>query len=208
MESSYIENTLKRKIGSGAIKQGERLVENQLCKQFGVGRGKIREALKRLEHEGFVKITPYVGAMVTEFSQKDIEQIYDLMGVLEGLSMLVTTVMLHDNDVQKIESIVEQMESTGDQSEFFQLNKQFHSLLSSLGDNPTLNSFMEVLRGRALVMGLQSLYNPEQIKASILEHRKILKAIKEAKPQRVEKLIRDHYLKAKNRYIRYLNKTL
>lgn len=208
MENIDIAEALKREIGSGAILPGERLVEAQLCKRFAAGRGKIRDALKRLEHEGYIKITPYAGASAAVFTQKDVEQIYDLMGVLEGLSMLVATPTLSDEDIGRIESIIDQMESTEDKTEFFRLNDQFHNLLSSLGENATLINFMEMLRGRARVMGLKSLHNPAQVNASIKDHRKIFEAIKALKSTSVEKLIRSHYLKSKKRLIRYLNKTL
>jgi len=77
-----------------------------------------------------------------------------------------------------------------------------------MGDNPTLQRIMQLLRGRAMVMGLQSLYNPEHSKASVREHQKIVEAIRDRKPEKVEKLIRDHYLKAKKRFLRYLNSSL
>ena len=61
---------LKAGIASGKLKPGERLVEIHLSNVLGVTRGKIREALKKLEQDGFVRIIPNVGARVAEFSQR------------------------------------------------------------------------------------------------------------------------------------------
>ena len=88
-ERQKIVEDLKAGIASGRFKPGQRLVEIHLSNVLGVTRGKIREALRKLEQDGFVEIIPNVGARVAEFSQKDIEHIYDLMSVVEGLAVRV-----------------------------------------------------------------------------------------------------------------------
>lgn len=208
MNTEDIANILRTEIGSAQIAPGERLVEAQLCKRFGVGRGKIREALRQLEYDLCVKITPHVGAEVREITQKDIEQAYDLMGVLEGLSIRVGTPGLSDEDIQKIEAYVQQMEASDNPVDFFRSNFNFHKFLASLSENSHLDAFMRILRTQAYRFGLHGMYNPEQMQASIREHKKILEAIKERKGQKAEKLTRDHFLNAKKRLIRYINKSL
>jgi len=208
MNTDDIVNILRTEIGSTKITPGERLVEAQLCKRFGVGRGKVREALRQLEHEFCVTITPNVGAEVRAITQKDIEQVYDLMGVLEGLSVRVGTPMLSDADIQKIESYARHMEASDDPADFFRYNFDFHVFLSSLSENRHLDSFMVILRTQSHRLGLRGMHNPEQIRASNREHKKILNAIKARNGQKAEKLLRDHFLNAKTRLIRYLNKSL
>jgi len=123
MGKQQIIDALKKDIIRGKFTPGERLVESQLCQIFDTGRGRIREALKALESDGFVEITPHVGASVMEFSQRDIEQISDLIGVVEGLAVRVATPQLSDERIEALAQIVNQMETTKDKAEFFQLNR-------------------------------------------------------------------------------------
>ena len=119
MNTEDIVNILRTEIGNARIAPGERLVEAHLCERFGVGRGKVRDALRQLELEFSAKITPNVGAEVREFSQKNIEHTYDLMGAIEGLSVRVATPGLSDDDIKEIESLIYEMESSDDSAVFF-----------------------------------------------------------------------------------------
>ncbi|MEM3112502.1 MAG: GntR family transcriptional regulator [Candidatus Anstonellales archaeon] len=208
MLKNKIAENLKKAIAKGTFKPGERLIEARICDRYKVGRSVVREALRSLEHDGFVKIIPNSGAIVTELSQKDIEQIYDLMGTLEGLAMRVATPILNPKEIAKIEKIIKKMEATSNPFKFFEYNFEFHNYLDSLSGNDRLIKFMKNLRAQAHRISLRSFYNPGQIRASLIEHRKILEAIKEMDGEKVENLIRDHYLQSKNRLIKFLNRSL
>ena len=199
---------MKKAIARGTFNPGQRLVEAQLCNRYKAGRSVIREALRHLEQDGFVRIIPNSGAIVTELSQKDAEQIYDLMGTLEGLAMQVATPIMNQKEVAKLEKLVEKMEATNNPFRFFQYNFEFHTYMDQLSGNDRLIKFMENLRAQAHRISLRSFYNPGQIRVSLIEHRKILEAIKEMDPVKVENLIRDHYLQSKNRLIKYMNRSL
>lgn len=199
---------LKKAIARGAFNPRQRLVEAQLCQRYKAGRSVVREALRYLEQDGFVKIIPNSGAIVTELSQKDAEQIYDLMGALEGLGMRVATPIINQKEVGKIEKLVKKMEATNNPFKFFQYNFEFHTYMDHLSGNDRLIKFMKNLRAQAHRISLRSFYNPGQIRASLIEHRKILDAIKEINPVKAEHLIRDHYLQSKNRLIKYMNRSL
>jgi DNA-binding GntR family transcriptional regulator len=179
-----------------------------MCRRYKVGRSLVREALRHLEQEGFVKINPHVGAVVTELSQKDVEQIYDLMGTIEGLAMRVATPIISDKEILKIEKAVQRMETTTNVFRFFQRNLEFHNVMVHLSENDRLIKLMKNLRAQARRISLRSFYDPGQIRASLIEHQKILEAIKETDPLKVEKLIREHYLRSKNRLIKYLSRSL
>jgi DNA-binding GntR family transcriptional regulator len=203
-----IAEDLKKAIARGVFSPGQRLTEAALCKRYEVGRSLVRDALRHLEQEGFISINPHVGAVVTELSQKDVEQIYDLMGTLEGLAMRVATPIISNKQILKIERIVQRMEATTNIFRFFQYNWEFHNVMVQLSENDRLIKLMNNLRAQAHRLSLRSFYNPGQIRASLIEHRKILEAIKETDPLKVEKLIREHYLRSKNRLIKYLSRSL
>jgi len=209
MNTEDIIKHVKDAIIRGHLAPGQKIVEAQLCRDLGLGRGKVREALMHLEQEDFVQRIPNASAVVKEVSQKDIAQIYDLLGVLEGLSMRIATPTLTEKQIQEIASSVEKMERyQKDKFKMAEYNFRFHEHMTELGGNTRLLSFVNLIRAQAGRMGLHSFYNPQQVRSSLVEHRKILDAVQEREPEKVEKYIRQHYLSAKNRLIQYINNTL
>lgn len=199
---------LKNEIARGTLSPGQRLVETSLCERYGAGRTAVREALRHLAHDGFVTIAQNVGAIVRELSQKDVEHIYDLMGNLEGLSVRIGTNFITEDKIRSIDDLLTKMEQTKDAASFFSLNYEFHRQLMSLTDNTWLINFMEILRAQAQRISLRSFFNPGQITASLIEHRKVLEAIRAGNAVKAENLVRNHYLLSKNRLIKYLNSSL
>jgi DNA-binding GntR family transcriptional regulator len=204
-----IAEELKARIASGRLKPGQRLVELHLSRSFGTTRSKIREALKKLQQDGFVKITPNVGALVAEFSHKDIEHLYDLVSVIEGLAVRVITPFITAEEVNAIEHLVKKVERVADKPAlFYERNNELHFLLITLSENEDLIKLADNLRYRIRCVNLQCVFSPGQITAAIKEHRKILDAIKERRAVKAEQLMRNHLLYAKSRLIKYLNKSL
>ena len=203
-----IETLLKADIAAGVLDAGRRLVEAQLCERFSATRGKVREALRRLEQDRLVRIVPNVGAIVAEFTQKDIEQAYDLMSVLEGLAVRVGTPFVTAEKLESMEVLIARMEATDKVSEFHCPNDALHVLLASLSENERLIGYTDNLRVHLRRFGLKALSNPLQIAASKMEHRKIFEAIQQVKPAMAERLVRNHYVNAKNRLIKGMNRSL
>jgi DNA-binding GntR family transcriptional regulator len=195
-------------IATGSFKPGQRLVELQLCELFGVKRAKIREALRKLEHDGFVKITRNIGAVVAKFSRRDIEQIYDLLGVLDGMAVRVATPFITPEQLKNLEKILNKMESTDNPALFSDYNNEFHSLLNSYSENKRLMKVAENLRLSINAFGFRSFFAPGQIVASMNDHRKLIEAIKENKPEKTERIMRQHLINAKKRLIGWMYKSL
>ena len=218
METTTTENTLERSdqvaqeimtaIAQGALKPGQRLVEVQLSRLFGVTRNKIREALRKLEHIGFVKITPRVGAVVSEVSRSDIEHLYDLLSVLDGMAVRIVTPSLMPEQVEELEAILRKMEATDEPALFADYNNEFHSRLCYYSENDRLMKVADNVRLSIAAFGFRSFFVPGQIDASNKEHRKILQAMKENRPGKAEKIMRKHLLDTRNRLIKRIYKSL
>jgi DNA-binding GntR family transcriptional regulator len=208
MKRQDIVEILKEEITNGRFSPGQRLVETQLAERFTLTNYKIRQALRKLEVEDFVKLIPNVGAMVSELSQKDIEHSYDLMAALEGLSVREATPFITPKHLEKLERVIDKMETAEDPLVFYSLNDEFHSEVASLSENERLIRFADNLRIHLRRFGSEVFYNPVQRAASRKEHKKIFEAIKEARSAKAERLVRDHYLKTKNCHVRAVCKSL
>src|SRR5690606_27892766 len=100
---------LRNAIMSGALAQGERLVETQLSEKLGVSRGPLREAIRRLEHDGLVTSIPRRGVTVTVLSRNDVEEIYGLRTALECGAIRIACTKATASDLQELETLVNQM---------------------------------------------------------------------------------------------------
>jgi DNA-binding GntR family transcriptional regulator len=200
-----ITKDLKAKMVS--FSPGQRLVELELCKQYNAPRSKVREVLRQLERDGFVRIIPNVGAVVAELSQKDIEQTYDSLGVLEGLAARVATPAITADHLDYMQNILDKMKAAETPPQFFDYNLEFHSYCVSLCDNERLIWCAGNLLNHVRCFYYREVYLP-YAQAASKEHQKILEAIRERKAAKVERLIRTHYLNAKHLLLKYMNKSL
>jgi DNA-binding GntR family transcriptional regulator len=195
-------------IATGTFKPGERLVELQLCEFCDVKRSRIREALRKLEHDGFVKIVRNVGAVVSKFSRQDIVEMYDLLSVVEGMAVRIATPFITPDQLKHLQIILEKSEATDDVSLFTGYNNEFHHLLDSYCENRRLMKVAENLRLNINAFGFRSFLAPGQIAVSMRDHKNIMQAIKDNKPEKAEKLMRQHLIDAKNRLLGWIYKTL
>ena len=79
---------IKDGVDAGRLKMGEPLPETWLANEVGVSRTPVREALRVLEQDGYIKIVPLKGAFVSEISLEDVREIYDIRKLLEPFAAL------------------------------------------------------------------------------------------------------------------------
>ena len=191
-------NRIREDILLGRYKANEELREVTLGKELGVSRTPVREALRQLELEGLVKIIPNKGAYVTGISTKDIEDIYNIRSLLEGLCARWAARLISAEKLGEIEEIVflAKFHSTKENFEqVFELDNKFHiSLYEACGSeilNHTLSEYHHYLeRVRKITLSSR-----ERVYASIQEHEDILDAIKSKDETLAEKLANEHMAK-------------
>jgi DNA-binding GntR family transcriptional regulator len=81
-----VESALRKAIADGQFLPGQRLTERELTVGLEVSRTLVREALRQLESEGLISVIPNRGAIVRELSAAEVEELYDIRAVLEGLA--------------------------------------------------------------------------------------------------------------------------
>jgi len=179
----------------GKLNPGERLVEHQVCANFQVGRTPLREALRRLQTEGYVDFFPHKGVTISKLSIDDVEQIYDIIAMLEGYATEVATHRLTKEDMQALISLHHKMIELNAQQNFrpwLEHNALFHAHIVKASENQHLSKLITGLRDR--------LYRYRFLSVTILgqsgkysgDHEKILAALRSKKAQQAGKLMRDH----------------
>ena len=155
---------LRDAIRGGVLKPGEWLKENDLADELLVSRTPVREAIRKLEQEGYVVTVPRRGAYVASVSIRDINEIFEIRAALEE----------HD-----MESIV-------------QTDIEFHELLYQAARNERLLTIIGNLREQLTRFRTISMSYPGRLKATLEEHRSLVDAIGSGDARRARKMAAKH----------------
>jgi len=197
---------LRDAIARGEYKPGQRLSEPALCDRFKTSRTPIREALRYLEKEDLVKITPNAGARVIKLSIKDASDIYDMLIALEGTACRLACSQIKAEEIRKLEEYEFSMLSAANEKNYdllTQLNEQFHWLITESTGNSYLIKIRADFRRLVNPIGRFSAEIPEQLERTFEEHPKIVEAIKKRNSALAEFMAREHLENAKKFFLSY-----
>ncbi|EKS28791.1 GntR family transcriptional regulator [Afipia felis] len=153
-ETSLHDETLSRlrdHIVEGNIPDGGRILERELCELLGISRTPLREALKVLASEGIVELLPNRGARVRALSERDLHELFDLMGGLEALSGRLACENITDAEIAEIEQLHHEMYGfylRKDMHNYFRANQAIHQKILEASRNQMLQSTYATLAGR------------------------------------------------------------
>jgi DNA-binding GntR family transcriptional regulator len=133
--------SIKGAIISFRLKPSANLVESELAHQLAISKTPVRDALLRLEKEGFIAKIPYTGYYVTNISPKSVEDIFQIRAVLEGLATRLAIPNFQEADFTKAEQIVQshfEAAAADDILTASKLNRLFHNMLINRSNNERL----------------------------------------------------------------------
>ncbi len=193
--------SLREAIISGALPPSERLMEIQLAEEMGVSRTPVREAIRKLELEGLVAMIPRKGAYVAGMSIKDIVDVFEIRGALEGLAAELASERVTDEELESMErylvKISEEIEN-GDLSKVVETDTDFHTLIYKASRNARLSQTISNLREQIQRFRTTSLSFPGRMKIALEEHRKIVEAISSRDGELARRLAQEHIENAEN----------
>jgi DNA-binding GntR family transcriptional regulator len=201
--SERVYRSLRDQILTGALAPLTRLVELHVAQQFAVSRTPVREALKRLIAEGLVVGDPMRGMVVRDVDPAEVEDIYIIREVLDGLAARLAASRASATDLVRLQLLMELMqESAGAQrwEAVVQINIKFHEVLYSAAGNERL-----ALIGRSLQDGVRrysprALSDPERVAAVLREHAEIVRALEAHDLDGAEASARRHLAAARQNF--------
>jgi DNA-binding GntR family transcriptional regulator len=185
--------SIRDAIISGAITSGSRVSEPDLAERFGISRTPIREALRQLESEGYLTVIPRKGAVVSAFTQKDVEEFYAIKSILEGYAAKLACCRLSEKEIDRLQTINKRLSELCEQSDvkqFFKVHNDFHDLFIKAADNEKLREMINLLVTRFQRLRLMSISQPGRMAVSVTEHEKIITAFREQNCEAAELLVR------------------
>ncbi|PXA96185.1 GntR family transcriptional regulator [Nostoc sp. 3335mG] len=134
---------LRRYLIEGSLPDGARIPERLLCETMGVSRTPLREALKVLASEGLVELLPNRGARVRAFTEKDIRELFEVMGGLEALAGRLACEHITDAELAEVEQLHYDMYASymrRDLPSYFALNQKIHLAIVAAARNAVLTA--------------------------------------------------------------------
>lgn len=190
--SSVVEQ-IRRMILTREFTPGERLIQSELAEQLGVSRTPIREALHKLETEGFVTIWPHKGASVADFSLSELEDIYSIRIAVEGYGAFLAAQRVTQPDLERLEAVVEQMRQAfeqGDRWQLLEINRGFYAFLYSIADRPRLYDLIMQHLDLADMYRRMAFAIDHYYRHTIADHEQLLETFRNHDPEAAERLTR------------------
>ena len=203
--SDRILGIIEKGILNGSIKPGERLNKTELAKNLGVSKSPVRDALKRLEGDGIVKLEPRIGYFVRNIDRKSVEDFFDVMFILEPTAAAVSLKKRDENVCREIDELLRKMDHClrkKDYENYLLVNDEFHGLFHELADNEWLHKISQMLWKQAYLFRSFSLYTKDRFSSSIKEHYAIAQAYKEGDRKGLEKAVKNHLAMFKDNILR------
>jgi DNA-binding GntR family transcriptional regulator len=200
---------IREAIINGTLKPRERLMEIQLADELGVSRTPIREALRKLELEGFIVMVPRKGAYVADLSFKDIADVFEIRAALEGLAAGLAAERITDEELEEMERyLVEKADAIArnDMERLVEVDTGFHDIIYRASRNERLTSIINNLREQIQRFRTMSLAYPGRSKRSLEEHRNIIEAIQSRDAQLARQVAQEHIENAETSMIEAIKK--
>jgi DNA-binding GntR family transcriptional regulator len=201
-----------KEIVTGKFFPGQRLIERELIEKYGMSKTPIREALYKLEENGVVTYELNKGFSIVKVSRCDVEEIYELREVLEGLVVKKVAGKLdltptQDEDIIKNFRLSEECLKNNDIQKYSILDMEFHNLLADMSGNCRLKSMLNKLYYQAKLLLSTSLFLPGRgISISFNEHKDIAKAISNKDIINAEKKAQAHIKNVKTAILNWIDK--
>ncbi len=172
---------LRDAIRRGILEPGERLMEVQLAEELGISRTPVREAIRKLEQEGYVIMLPRRGTYVSDVSVKDVKEIFEIRSALESLAAELATLRIEPDELDKLRALLTeiegQIERKAGMDKIVATDVKFHGLLYQVSRNERLVAIISNLMEQLARFRTLSMSYPGRLQETLAEHRAMVEAI-------------------------------
>lgn len=174
---------IRNAILEGELKPEERFTIEKMASQLGISRTPVREALKALENDGYLRLLPHRGAMVETYAFDEMGHRYHIAAMLEGYAAEQACMNRNDEllatlrrNCEKLDRLCEKPSfSAQDVRKAHELNQEFHGAIREASGSQTLTRLMATLR-QPTSYSMRYWGSNEGRAASVKIHREIFEA--------------------------------
>lgn len=193
-----IVDIIRKRIINRELQPGQKIVEQELAKEFQTSRAPIREALRELENEGLVEYVRNAGCSVKEITFEESFEIYLMRANYEIMAVRLLGGKIPEETLQEMEKILERMKNldVDEYDQLFSYDNKFHSCLIRMTGMKSLN-YGNIVTG----------YNLASDKKAVITrqypiHKELLEACKSRKKEEICRVLSDHYMSTIHRLLK------
>jgi DNA-binding GntR family transcriptional regulator len=190
--SAYVANKLREAILNGKFAPGVKLAQDKIAESLNVSRSPVREAVHILAAEGLIQIIPHHGAIVAELSTEELQEIYSIRIILEGMAARLAVPNMTDMNIKELESILNVLRNTKKTETWIRYNQQFHNTIYMIANRRRLLSIIENLRMTCSSYIRYYIGTAEFRAKACIEHERLYDACKAHDGDRAEHEIKVH----------------
>lgn len=202
----HVYRYLKEMIIDGEYKPGDRLIERELADKLNISRTPIREALFRLESQGFVKTLPRKGVVVSDVSEAEVIEVFTILSSLEVLGAKLAAQRVDESLQAQLDEKIEELMTleTGSEEDFDKKHIEMNYLMYHAAKSPRLFEILSGLTDYIHMSANMGYETPGRRKESLKEHIEIMKAIRNKEVEMAEYLTKIHIENSKKAYVKSL----
>ncbi|BAN04274.1 GntR family transcriptional regulator [Ilumatobacter coccineus] len=200
--------SLRSAIANGKYPPGRRLKEVEIAESLDMSRTPVREAIRRLVGEGLLELTPNRGAAVPQWSDRDLDEMFEVRAQLEGFAARLAAARATPEEVTSLRELCDRMERFGghdlraeDWNEYAVINNQFHRDLLRGSDNRRLETAALGLMAPSLLHNQIARQSTALLDRSNQHHAEIVDAIAAGDESWAEAITRTHVVATRNKFI-------
>ena len=193
--SSRVFHTIRENILSGKYATDEELKEKNIGEELGVSRTPVREAIRKLELEGFVVMIPRRGTYVANLSIKDINDVYEIRISLDVLAAGLAAERINDDELETLQRLlveIGQHIEENNMDKIVEVDIAFHDVLYQASRNERLCNIINNLRKQITVIRGRSMMYPGRLADTMEEHRALVDSIAARDVERAQNAARIH----------------
>ncbi len=202
--AGLIADSLRANILQGKLKCRQPLRQDEIAAQFGVSKIPVREALSQLKAEGLVSVFPNRGAVVSELSLAEIDEIYTMRIALERVALERAIPHLTVADLTRAGDILDDIDQENKLARWSEFNWEFHATLYHSANLPRLMEWVKILHVNVAPYLIIYLSAMDYQSTSQNEHREIVEACRYGNIEAATGHLKHHLRSASDRLIAFL----
>lgn len=194
-------DSIKGMIISGELASGMITSVSELANQLQLGRSPIRDAILRLNDDGFVQVLPRKGILISGIQSKDIKEMFQLRLAIEHFALDYISRTANSSFFEQLNEIVskqDEVASAGLDDHFRPLDEDFHFFLVSQLNNRRINDILDESRRQMHLYGFKGITAHQDAKESVEEHQRIVSALISGEIEVAKEEMTQHLMKAQN----------
>lgn len=189
-KTDFVYHTIRKEILDGQLQPGQRLRLSELAGRYEISEMPVREALRKLQHDGLVVFENHRGATVSDLGLERIVEIIATRTYLEVFAVCEAVPHHDSKTLAELDALIQKMRKTRNPALYGELNRRFHKLLAEPCPNAFLKSEIDNLWNKVWRTRSQSIFQlvPDRLEHATREHDDILRAIKRGSIDQVQEM--------------------